>query len=113
MKRLFAGLISFLVLMSTTNVAWAAEEAASGGGSIVLAAIFLGAGLAIGLGAIGAGMGMGQAARGTCEGIARNPGLYSKLFNVMIIAFAFMESLTIYSLVVSLLLLFVFAGKFM
>lgn len=112
MKRLYAAIISFLALMSATNVAWAAEEASSGGNSIVLAAIFLSAGLAIGLGTLGPGIAQGQAVKGACEGMARNPGMSGKLFNSMIIGLAFMESLTIYALVVAMILLFIVADKF-
>jgi F-type H+-transporting ATPase subunit c len=113
MRRLIVGLISLVVLLSGTTAAWAAEEGGSAGDSIVLAAIFLAAGLAIGLGAVGPGMGQGHAVRGACEGMARNPGMSGKLLTTMLLGLAFMESLTIYALVVALILLFQFAGGFM
>ncbi len=113
MRRLIVGLISLVVLLSGTTAAWAAEEGGSAGNSIVLAAIFLAAGLGIGLGTFGPGLGQGNAVRGACEGMARNPGASGKLFTTMLLGLAFMESLTIYALIVSLILLFQFAGGFM
>jgi F-type H+-transporting ATPase subunit c len=113
MRRLFMGLMSMVVVLFGTTAAWAAEEANVAGDSIVLAAIFLAAGIGIGLGAIGSGMGQGHAVRGACEGMARNPGMAPRLLTTMLIGLAFMESLTIYALVVALILLFIIPGKFM
>jgi F-type H+-transporting ATPase subunit c len=105
--------MSLVVLLSGSTAAWAAEQGGSEGNSIVLAAIFLAAGIGIGLGALGPGLGQGNAVRGACEGMARNPGMAGKLTTAMLIGLAFMESLTIYALVVALMLLFQFSGKFM
>ena len=73
---------------------------------IVSAASVIAAGLSIGLAAIGPGIGQGQAAGATVEGIARQPEAENKLRGTLLLSFAFMESLTIYGLVVSLSLLF-------
>lgn len=67
---------------------------------------YIAAALAIGIAACGCGVGQGMAARGALEGIARNPGAYSKIFTPMIIALALIESLSIYALLISLLSLF-------
>jgi len=64
------------------------------------------AGLAGGLGAIGPGIGKGTAAGGAVEGIARQPEAEGKIRGTLLLSFAFMESLTIYGLVVALVLLF-------
>ena len=79
---------------------------------IVSAASVIAAGLSIGLAAIGPGIGQGQAAGATVEGIARQPEAENKLRGTLLLSFAFMESLTIYGLVVALCLLFAnpFAG---
>ena len=66
----------------------------------------LGAGLAIGLGALGTTLGIGNAAGRALEGASRQPEMYSKLQTLLLIAIVFMESVAIYSLVVSLLLIF-------
>jgi len=80
--------------------------------SITTAASVVAAGLAVGLGAIGPGIGQGTAAGGAVEGIARQPEAEGKIRGTLLLSFAFMESLTIYGLVVALVLLFAnpFAG---
>ncbi len=79
---------------------------------IISAASVIGAGLAVGLAAIGPGVGQGSAAAQAVEGIARQPEAEGKIRSTLLLSFAFMESLTIYGLVVALLLLFAnpFAG---
>ena len=64
----------------------------------------LGAALAIGLAAIGPGIGQGIAASKALEGMARQPEAAGILRTNMILAFAFMESLSIYGLVIAFLL---------
>ncbi|MBI5232943.1 MAG: ATP synthase F0 subunit C [Deltaproteobacteria bacterium] len=106
--------VFMLALIAMATPAFAAEAGASGSkDSLVLAAIFLGAGIGMGLGAIGPGVGQGHAVRGACEGMARNPGMSGKIMTTMLIGLAMMESLAIYALVVVLLLLYQFAGNFM
>lgn len=74
--------------------------------SWIVAFSALGAGLAVGLGAIGSGIGMGHCSSAALEGMARQPESEGSMRNYMIIAFAFMESLTIYGLVIALVLIF-------
>jgi F-type H+-transporting ATPase subunit c len=71
------------------------------------AAQLLGAGLAIGLGAVGAGIGIGNVSGKAVEGISRQPELKNDLQQVMILGIVFCETVAIYALVVSLILLFV------
>ncbi len=70
----------------------------------------LGAGLAVGIGAIGPAIGEGNAVGKALEGMARQPESASLLRTNMILGCAITESTGIYSLVISLLLLFVFKG---
>ena len=65
---------------------------------------YLGAGLAM-IGTLGAGLGIGILGSGAVQGIARNPGASGKIFTPMILALALIESLVIYSLIISILLL--------
>lgn len=113
-KKIFSALVGMAVTLLASAPVWAAEEAAKDGGSnsLVLAAIFLAAGLGVGLGAIGPGMGQGNAVRGACEGMARNPGMAGKLMTTMLLGLAIMEALAIYALVIVFMLLFMFAPKF-
>lgn len=69
-----------------------------------LGLVALGAALAIGLAAIGPGIGQGIAASKALEGMARQPEAAGILRTNMILAFAFMESLSIYGLVIAFLL---------
>ena len=68
----------------------------------------VGAGLAIGLGACGAAIGIGIAAGKALESAARQPEIYGKLNTMLLTSIVFMESIAIYALVVSLLLIFTF-----
>ena len=77
------------------------------GVDVVTAAKYLGAGLAMGLGAIGPGMGEGFAAGKACEGVAREPEQNGLITRTMLIGQAVSESTGIYSLVIALLLIFV------
>jgi len=67
----------------------------------------IGAGLAIGLGCIGAGAGIGNAAAGASEAVGRNPNAQGKIMMTMMVGMAMAESIAIYALVISLILLFV------
>lgn len=74
--------------------------------AIMQAAAFIGAGIAMGFGAIGPGIGEGYAAGKACEGIARRPDQAGLLTRTMLIGQAVTESTGIYSLVVALILVF-------
>ena len=56
--------------------------------------------------AIGPGIGQGQAAAYAAEAIGRQPEAESKVRGLLLLSFAFMESLCIYGLVVALAILF-------
>ncbi|HBJ18597.1 MAG TPA: ATP synthase F0 subunit C [Clostridiales bacterium] len=78
--------------------------------AIVAAARALGAGLCMGIGAIGPAIGEGHAVGKALEGMARQPESQGMLRTNMILGCAISETTGIYSLVISLLLLFVFKG---
>lgn len=61
--------------------------------------------LAIGVSTIGPGLGMGNAGGKALEGMSRQPEMMGQLRTNMILAFAFMESLTIYGLVLAFMLM--------
>jgi F-type H+-transporting ATPase subunit c len=67
----------------------------------------LGAGLAIGLGAIGPGIGIGILMQGALQAMGRNPDASSNIQTNMILGVAFAEAIAIYALVVALILMFV------
>ena len=66
----------------------------------------LGAGIAIGLGALGSALAMGNAAAHAFEAGARQPEIFGKIQTLLLIAIAFIESVCIYSLVIALILIF-------
>jgi ATP synthase F0 subunit c len=66
----------------------------------------LGAGIAIGLGAIGAAIGEGYTAAQANHAISRNPRLSGDVFKSMLVGQAIAESASIFALVVALVLLF-------
>lgn len=108
MKKLFLTILGVLgmaaIAMAADEHAAAPAAAAAVAGSdfktwIPLAAGF-GIALAAGLGAIGQAKGLSTA----LDGIARNPAASGKIVTPMIIGLAMIESLVIYSLVISLML---------
>ena len=68
----------------------------------------LGAGLAIGLGAIGPGIGVGLLGAKAMEALGRNPEAAGLIQQNMILAIAFAEALGIYALVAAIMIGFVF-----
>ena len=78
--------------------------------AIIKAACALGAGLCMGLGAIGPAIGEGNAVGKALEGMARQPESTGNLRLNMLIGCGVAETTGIYSLVISILLLFVFPG---
>ena len=68
---------------------------------------YIGAGIAMGFGAIGPGLGEGYAAGKSCEGIAKRPEEAGLLTRTMLIGQAVSESTGIYSLVIAIILIFI------
>jgi len=69
--------------------------------------IGIAAGIGIAIAAFGGALGQGRTASSALTGIARNPGASGKIFTPMILGLALIESLVIYSLIIS----FVLVGK--
>lgn len=98
------------------DLVWAAEAAETvkqtaqnvpiDGQIILRAAALLGAGLCMGIGAIGPGIGEGIVGGKACEGIARQPELQGVLTRTMLLGDAIAETTGIYSLIISILILF-------
>ena len=108
-KMLLTILTTTAVLLISSPVAFASEVLPTGESYVKVAfavGAMLAAGFAIGMGAIGAGMGIGQAANGACTAVGRNPGVQGKILMTMLVGMAMAESIAIYALVVSLVLLY-------
>ena len=67
----------------------------------------LGAGLAIGLGAIGPGIGIGLLGAGAMQAIGRNPEATGQIQINMMLGIVFAEAVAIYALVAALIIKFV------
>lgn len=105
----FAALVAVWIMTSPVVVFAADAIPAEGAYVKVIFSVgaMIGAGLAIGLGCIGAGAGIGNAAAGASEAVGRNPAAQGKIMMTMMVGMAMAESIAIYSLVISLILLFV------
>ncbi|MBQ7456041.1 MAG: ATP synthase F0 subunit C [Desulfovibrio sp.] len=94
------------IVLNTVALLGIASLAFAGLDPMAMAYTNLAAALGIGIAAFGCGCGMGLGLKGACEGVARNPEVSGKITGTMILAFAFIESLAIYALVVSFILLY-------
>ncbi len=107
-KIFFSSITSLLVLVVMSGLAFAqggeAEAVKTQGLASNYGLIALAAGLGIGIAALGGGIGQGRAAAAALDGIARNPGAAGQIRGPMILGLALIESLVIYALIISLLL---------
>ena len=78
--------------------------------AIIRAAAYLGAGIAMGIGAIGPGIGEGYIGGKACEGISRRPEQSGLLTRTMVLADAISETTGVYSLIIALILI-IMAGR--
>ena len=108
-KWVSALLMATAALLVSSPVVFAAEalpEDGSYGKVIFAVGAMVSAGIAIAVGTIGAGLGIGNAANGACNAVGRNPGVQGKIMMTMLVGMAMAESIAIYALVISLVLLY-------
>jgi len=108
LKKTALCIIVFAFAWGVVGLALAAEGSAAATEGLppeVKVAIAIGAGLGIAIAAFGGAMGQGRGLAAALDGIARNPAASGKIVTPMIIGLAMIESLVIYSLLISLLLL--------
>ena len=110
MRKIIACAVAIVAVLAVASIAMAAN-ADGETAKVFLDAGALGmtcAGVAIGMGAAcgGGGAGMGAAIAGTCVAIVRNPEMGKRVFVILFLGLALIESLVIYTLVISLLLLY-------
>ena len=67
----------------------------------------IGAGLAIGLGALGPGLGIGLLAGKAMEALGRNPEARAPIQQNLILAIAFAEAIAIYAFLTAIIIVFV------
>jgi len=98
-----SGAVAVMVLGSPL-LALAQEGAGGGGGGLRAGLIAVGAGLAIGIAALGCGMGQGRLASSAMESLGRNPNSEPQIRTWMIVGLAFVESLSLYALLIAYIL---------
>jgi F-type H+-transporting ATPase subunit c len=108
MKKKMLGLLSVVVTTLFAASAFAQDVGSASNEFDVSKWGLLAAGLGMAIAAFGGALGQGRAAGAALEGIARNPSASDKIFTPMILGLALIESLVIYSLVISFMIL----GKF-
>jgi F-type H+-transporting ATPase subunit c len=104
MKKKMLGLVSLVTTLLVAGSAFAQAGAESNQFDQNTWGL-LAAGLGMAIAAFGGALGQGKAAAAALEGIARNPSASDKLFTPMILGLALIESLVIYSLVISFMIL--------
>ena len=65
----------------------------------------LGAGIAIGFGAVGAGLGIGIATKGLMDAVSRQPEVAGKAFGFFLLGAALSEACALYAFVIAFMLL--------
>jgi len=103
-KRNVVTILSFILIMGFSSTAMASEGTAQGLWAFF--GIAVACGFAIGVAALGTGIGMGNAINGALQGVARNPEAGGRIFTMLVLGLALIESLCIYALLISLLLVF-------
>jgi len=100
LPKFFLALATLLVAAPAFAQDGAASNAYDAGAMALLAA-----GLAIGGAAAGCGLGQGKAVAAAAEGTARNPSAGGQIFKLTLVGLALIESLVIYALVISFMLM--------
>jgi F-type H+-transporting ATPase subunit c len=106
-RKLSMVLSSTVVLLLASPLLALAQQgaaAAAGGAGLRAGLIAIGANIGVGIAALGCGLGQGRLMSSAMESIGRNPNSAGQIFTPMIIGLAFIESLTLYALVISFLL---------
>ena len=106
-KRNVVAVSAFTLVSSFSSIAMASDGgAAASSGMWIFFGIAIACGLAIGIAAFGTGLGMGNAINGAMQGVSRNPEAGGRIFTMLILGLALIESLCIYALVICLLMVF-------
>lgn len=88
------------LFLTLAALCFAVPVFAQTGGSPAINLIPIGAGLGMGLAAGLCGMGQGRAVGSACESLARNPGTRPGIMLFLVLGLAFIESLTLFTLVI-------------
>ena len=110
MKIAVSSIFGLMFVAVSASLAMAADAAPAAPvdytKAIVLGCALLAAGLSIGIAAFGTGIGQGNGLNAACNSVGRNPDAQGKILLTMLVGLAMIESLCIYALVISLVLLY-------
>lgn len=81
------------------------QKSASVGNVFPQSMLYLAAAIAMGLGTFGPGMASGRLASAACKEIGKEPSLYSTFFRTSLLGQVFIETMSIYSLLVAIFIL--------
>jgi len=95
MKKLAMLAASLTAALLVSPAVFAQDAAASGKGTLAIAAAF---GMA--LAAFGGALGQSKVAASACEGMARNPGASAAIRTAMILGLVFIETLALFTLAI-------------
>lgn len=104
-KTLVLSTLALVAAFASPAYAQGAGTAAASGSALQW--LFITAGFALAIAAAFGALAQGKAVSSAVEGMARNPGASGEIRGALILGLVLIESLVIYALVVSLILLFV------
>ncbi|MGD1148389.1 MAG: ATP synthase F0 subunit C [Thermoanaerobaculaceae bacterium] len=105
MKKQILYVVIGLVLLGLAAPAFAADEAGAAGPVLRDVWKFIAAAFVLGVAAFAGAFGQARAVASACTSMGRNPGAAGPIRITMIIGLALIESLVIYSLIISFLIL--------
>lgn len=105
MNRIRTILFSVATLLCFATSVFAQTEPASGAAFTNNSGSFLTGAIAVGIAAFGCGLGDGRAIAAACEGAARNPAAGGRIFTMLILGLALIETLVIFTFAAAFLAL--------
>ena len=92
--RLFVISVLMTLLVVGTAMAQTSTTAGATGGTLDLRKL---APFAVGIAAFGGALGDGKAIAGACEGTARNPGAGGRIFTMLLLGLALIETIVLFT----------------
>ena len=107
MRSKLTGILTGILAIGGTNIAWAAEEMAKAGvDTTYFWVTVLTAGFGMAVASAMAALAQARAISAALEGMSRQPNAAGRIQTAMIIGLALIESLAIYVLLIAMILLF-------
>lgn len=101
-KRNIVALFAFALVLGFSSFAIAEDGVAVAKASVswTFFGLAIATGFALGIAALGTGLAMGNAINGAMQGVSRNPEAGGRIFTMLIMGLAFIESIIIYALLI-------------